>query len=162
MKDDIGCVVSCTASLYRWISLTRCLPPPGYSDTATLQNALQRAPSAFFLLHCCFFPRMVSYSSLRYSLRNPSSIISCFPPIRCQWTHSHCRDLGMLHTSTYPQDMNTLSSVFSRLLLQLPIDLHTTLSLFISHNYNFSASDAVRAEPSQIDSAPYISFINNP
>lgn len=50
---------------------------------------------------------------------------------------------------------HSVSSGFSRLFLQLHIDLHTTLALFISHNYNFSSSDAARAEPSQTDSAPH-------
>lgn len=121
------------------------------------------SPLSVFLASLLFFSKdgllwltsIFSQKSLFYHFLLPSHSLSMdsFPLQR--FGHASHLHLPSRHE-------HSVSSVLSRLLLQLPIDLHTTLSLFISHNYNFSSSNAVRAEPSQTNSAPNITFINNP
>lgn len=133
-------------------------------QTQQLSRILSREPpQRFSCFSAVFFPKdgllwltsKFSQKSLfhRFLLSSHSLSMDSFPPQR--FGHASHLYLPSRHE-------HYVSSVFSRLLLQLPIDLHTTPSLFISHNYNFSSNVVVRAEPSQTDSAPNITFINNP
>lgn len=138
--------LSCTASLYRWISLTWCLPPPGYLDTAAPSRILSREPPQHF---SCFSAVFQGWSFIPHF-----DILSEVPPLSFSLpskslsidSYSHCRDLGMLYTYLPTRHEHSVSSVFSCLLLQLPADIRTTLALFIFHNYNFSSSEPVGAE----------------
>lgn len=144
---------SCTASLYKWISLTCCVATTWiFRHSNIFQKSLQRAPSAFFLLQCClFFPRMVLYASLQYSFRNPSYIILYSLPVAVN-RFIPAADIWACFTplSTLKTYKHSVSSVCSCLLLQLPADLCTTLTIFIFLICNFCSSDLVRADSATI------------
>lgn len=108
-------------------------------QTQQLSRILSREPPQRFFASLLFFSkdgllRLTSIffqKSLFYHFLLPSHLLSMdsFPLQR--FGHASHLYLPSRHE-------HSVSSVFSRLLLQLPIDLHTTLSLFISHNYSFS------------------------
>lgn len=105
------------------------------------------SPLSIFLASVLFFPRMVLYASLRYSLRNPASIIlsslqvavnrliptaeiwACFTPLPTLKTWTLCFICLLLPVTETPRRHS-----------------YHTIALFIFHNYNFSSSDPVRAE----------------
>ncbi len=105
------------------------------------------SPLSVFLASVLFFPRMVLYASLRYSLRNPSSIVlssllvavnrliptaeiwACFTPLPTLKTWTLCFICLLLPVTEAPRRHS-----------------YHTIALFIFHNYNFSSSDPVRAE----------------
>ncbi len=114
-EDDRDSVVSCTASLYRWISLTWCQPPFGYS----LSRILSREPpqhfscvSAVFYkdgplrLTSIFSRKSLFYYSLfplrRYHRLIPiAEIWACFTPLPTlkTWTLFHLSSLACYWSS---------------------------------------------------------------
>lgn len=143
---------SCTASLYKWISLTWCVATTWiFRRSNIFQNSLQRAPSAFFLLQCCLFfpgwsfmPRFNILSEIpliSFSVPSQSLSIDSFP----LQTFGHAS-----HLYLPSRHKHSVSSVCFCLLLQLTADLCTTLAIFIFLICNFCSSDLVRADSTVI------------